>query len=87
MKIDATDFRVREGQTVSLQKWPTTVAPMYRLKAQHQELLGEQVAQLRVREFFRFRDEFNTKKLPACPAAREGSNRCEVGLFRSICGD
>jgi PPK2 family polyphosphate:nucleotide phosphotransferase len=46
MKIDSKDFRVREGHEVSLKKWPTTVAPVYKSKEQYQELLGEHVAQL-----------------------------------------
>jgi PPK2 family polyphosphate:nucleotide phosphotransferase len=46
MKIDSKDFRVREGDEVSLRKWPTTVAPVYRSKAHYKELLEEHVAKL-----------------------------------------
>ncbi len=29
MQIDSSDFRVREGDTVNLRKWPTRVKPVY----------------------------------------------------------
>src|SRR5471032_841489 len=41
MKIDSSDFRVREGDEVSLQKWPTDVTPVYKSKHQYKELLEE----------------------------------------------
>jgi PPK2 family polyphosphate:nucleotide phosphotransferase len=46
MKINPKDFRVREGEAVHLQKWPTSVRPVYESKEQYQKLLGEHVAQL-----------------------------------------
>ncbi|MFI5023601.1 MAG: ADP-polyphosphate phosphotransferase [Alphaproteobacteria bacterium] len=46
MKINSKDFRVREGDEVNLEKWPTTVDPAYKSKEQYQELLREHVAQL-----------------------------------------
>jgi PPK2 family polyphosphate:nucleotide phosphotransferase len=46
MKISSKDFRVQEGETVQLKKWPTRVNPVYQSKEQYQELLGEQVAEL-----------------------------------------
>ena len=46
MKINAKDFRVREGGEVNLKKWPTIVDPVYKSKEQYQELLSEHVAQL-----------------------------------------
>jgi PPK2 family polyphosphate:nucleotide phosphotransferase len=46
MKIKSNDFRVREGDQVDLQKWPTIVKPVYQSKEQYQKLLGEHVAQL-----------------------------------------
>ena len=46
MKIDAKDFRVREGDKVNLKKWPTQVDPIYDSKEQYQKLLGEHVAEL-----------------------------------------
>jgi PPK2 family polyphosphate:nucleotide phosphotransferase len=46
MKIDAADYRVREGDTVHLAKWPTKVAPAYRDSADYQSILNEHVAKL-----------------------------------------
>jgi PPK2 family polyphosphate:nucleotide phosphotransferase len=46
MKIDANEFRVREGDKVDLKKWPTLIDPVYDSKEQYQELLGEHIAQL-----------------------------------------
>ena len=46
MKINAKDFRVREGDEVDLKKWPTIVEPVYKSKSQYEELLGEHVARL-----------------------------------------
>ena len=46
MKISSNDFRVREGDEVDLQKWPTIVEPVYKSKEHYQKLLEEHVAQL-----------------------------------------
>jgi PPK2 family polyphosphate:nucleotide phosphotransferase len=46
MKIDTKDFRVEEGETVDLKKWPTLVKPVYKSKKQYQSLLAEQVEEL-----------------------------------------
>ena len=46
MHIDSDDFRVPEGDTVSLRHWPTKVDPVYTSKEQYHELLSEHVAQL-----------------------------------------
>ncbi|PRC91429.1 ADP-polyphosphate phosphotransferase [Solimicrobium silvestre] len=46
MKINSKDFRVSEGDKVSLQKWPTKVDAVYQTKKQYQQLLHEHVAQL-----------------------------------------
>ena len=46
MKINSKDFRLREGDEVNLEKWPTKVDPVYQSKEQYQELLDEHVAQL-----------------------------------------
>jgi PPK2 family polyphosphate:nucleotide phosphotransferase len=46
MKINSKDLRVREGDEVSLEKWPTLVDPVYKSKEQYQKLLGEHVAEL-----------------------------------------
>ncbi len=46
MKIDCKDFRVREGDHVHLEKWPTKVDPVYKSKDQYESLLEEHVAKL-----------------------------------------
>jgi PPK2 family polyphosphate:nucleotide phosphotransferase len=46
MKINAKDFRVREGEKVRLKKWPTKVAPVYKSKRQYEELLADHVQSL-----------------------------------------
>jgi PPK2 family polyphosphate:nucleotide phosphotransferase len=46
MKIDPEDFRVPEGGSVNLRKWPTIVKPVYGSKERYQEILEEHVAQL-----------------------------------------
>jgi polyphosphate kinase 2 (PPK2 family) len=46
MKINAKDFRVKEGARVKLKKWPTLVKPVCKSKGQYQELLGEHVDEL-----------------------------------------
>src|SRR5262245_18391135 len=46
MKIPSIDFRVREGEKVTLKKWPTLVTPIYKSKEQYKQLLEEHVNQL-----------------------------------------
>ena len=46
MKIDIEDFRVREDHKVDLDKWPTTVDPVYKSKAHYKELLAQDVNEL-----------------------------------------
>lgn len=46
MRIDVKDFRVREGDKVHLEKWPTKVDPVYKSKDQYKSLLQEYVAKL-----------------------------------------
>jgi PPK2 family polyphosphate:nucleotide phosphotransferase len=50
MKIHTKDFRVREGDEVDLEKWPTKVDPVYKSKEQYQKLLEEHVAQLSLQQ-------------------------------------
>jgi PPK2 family polyphosphate:nucleotide phosphotransferase len=45
-KIDPNDFRVRPGKTVDLDKWPTTVKPVYHSHKKYQALLTEDVVKL-----------------------------------------
>jgi PPK2 family polyphosphate:nucleotide phosphotransferase len=46
MKIDSKDFRVAEGHSVKLERWPTLVKPFYKSKKDYQDLLHEHVARL-----------------------------------------
>ncbi len=46
MKIKSNDYRVREGEDVDLNKWPTRIDPVCRSKEQYAKLLEEHVAQL-----------------------------------------
>jgi PPK2 family polyphosphate:nucleotide phosphotransferase len=46
MKVRSTEFRVEEGQKIDLDKWPTSVEPVYESKKQYQKLLSNHVAQL-----------------------------------------
>ena len=46
MKIDSKDFRVKEGQEVDLDKWPTDIAHVYDSKHEYHEMLDEHVARL-----------------------------------------
>src|ERR1035438_3035359 len=39
--IRSKDFRVRSGEKVRLEDWPTTVKPVYKSKKQYQEILHE----------------------------------------------
>jgi PPK2 family polyphosphate:nucleotide phosphotransferase len=45
-KVASSDFRVRSGQHVRLNRWPTRVDPVYRSKEQYEELLASNVEQL-----------------------------------------
>src|ERR1039457_2531543 len=46
MKINSKDFRVRSGENVELQEWPTDVKPYYKSKKRYQELLEEHIGEL-----------------------------------------
>ena len=46
MEIHARDFRVHEGDTVNLKKWPTKIDPVYKSNEQYETLLREHVEQL-----------------------------------------
>ncbi|HEV2675419.1 MAG TPA: ADP-polyphosphate phosphotransferase [Aliidongia sp.] len=46
MKIDAKDFRVREGDTVDLRQWPTLVDPIYSSKEHYRQILDDHVLRL-----------------------------------------
>ena len=46
MHIESGDYRVREGVSVDLKKWPTRVDPVYETPAQYQKLLNKHVKAL-----------------------------------------
>src|ERR1700734_1219550 len=46
MHIKSSDFRVRAGERVDLQKWPTLVDPVYETNEEYQELLRRHVEAL-----------------------------------------
>jgi PPK2 family polyphosphate:nucleotide phosphotransferase len=46
MNIDSDDFRVGEGKTINLKKWPTEVQPYYKSKKHLETLLRERIEQL-----------------------------------------
>jgi PPK2 family polyphosphate:nucleotide phosphotransferase len=46
LKLHPDDFRVKEGSTVKLGKWPTFVQPAYTSSAQYQHILADHVTQL-----------------------------------------
>jgi PPK2 family polyphosphate:nucleotide phosphotransferase len=50
MKIHSKDFRVPEGDTVDLKKWPTKIDPVYKSKEQYKKLLQDHVDQLSARQ-------------------------------------
>ena len=49
-RIDISRFRVPEGRTVDLKKWPTRVEPLYDSKEQYRQLLAEHVERLAERQ-------------------------------------
>jgi PPK2 family polyphosphate:nucleotide phosphotransferase len=46
MKLHSKDFRVKEGEKVRLQKWPTRVKPVYKSEKQYNKLLASDTSQL-----------------------------------------
>jgi PPK2 family polyphosphate:nucleotide phosphotransferase len=46
MKIDPEDFRVPEGKTFHIGKWPTRVKPFYKSKDEYQDMLRDHTARL-----------------------------------------
>ena len=46
MKIHSDDFRVAEGKSVHLGKWPTRIKPVYKSKDDYQKMLGDHVQRL-----------------------------------------
>jgi PPK2 family polyphosphate:nucleotide phosphotransferase len=46
VKINSRDYRVPEGETVNLKKWPTSVKPVYKSAKHYKKRLEEHVEQL-----------------------------------------
>jgi PPK2 family polyphosphate:nucleotide phosphotransferase len=46
MKIHSDDFRVAEGKSVHLGKWPTRIKPVYKSKDDYQKMLRDHVQRL-----------------------------------------
>jgi polyphosphate kinase 2 (PPK2 family) len=46
MKIDITDFRVREGDRVDLKKWPTEIKSIYNSSKHYKKHLAEHIDKL-----------------------------------------
>ncbi|SMH71127.1 ADP-polyphosphate phosphotransferase [Candidatus Nitrosotalea okcheonensis] len=46
MKINSKDFRVKPGEKVRLNKWPTVVKPVYKSKDQYKQILCEHIKEL-----------------------------------------
>src|SRR5246500_2259213 len=57
MNIDISDFRVRQGQTVDLKKWRTSVRPFYKSKEHYEELLGEHIQRLKKQQNLLYADD------------------------------
>jgi PPK2 family polyphosphate:nucleotide phosphotransferase len=57
MAIDITRFRVPEGRTVDLKKWPTRVRPLYGSKSRYEARLAEHVKQLSERQDLLYADD------------------------------
>jgi len=45
-KIESSEFRVRPGDDVDLEQWPTRVAPICETKKEYKKLLGKKVKEL-----------------------------------------
>jgi len=46
VKINSVDYLVRPGKKVELDRWPTSVKPVYRSKDEYKQLLGEHIEEL-----------------------------------------
>ena len=56
MKIHAKDFRVAEGDTVDLKKWPTKVDPVYTSKDQYKVILEGHIEKLSAQQQLLYAD-------------------------------
>jgi PPK2 family polyphosphate:nucleotide phosphotransferase len=56
MKIDIKKFRVREGKTVKLKKWPTKVKSFYKSKDDYKTILETHIQELSARQSLLYAD-------------------------------
>src|SRR5665213_2449524 len=56
MKIESKKFRVREGETVRLKKWPTRVKPFYKSKEDYKTVLEAHIQELSARQSLLYAD-------------------------------
>jgi PPK2 family polyphosphate:nucleotide phosphotransferase len=56
MKIESRKFRVREGETVQLKKWPTRVKPSYKSKKNYKVVLETHIRNLSARQDLLYAD-------------------------------
>ena len=57
MNIDINDFRVAENGKLELNKWPTSVEPVYQSKKEYKKLLEAQVDALREQQELQYADD------------------------------
>jgi PPK2 family polyphosphate:nucleotide phosphotransferase len=50
-------FRVREGETVDLKKWPTKVSPFFKSKKEYRTLLADHIEELSAQQNLLFADD------------------------------
>jgi PPK2 family polyphosphate:nucleotide phosphotransferase len=50
MKIESNKFRVSEGKTVKLKKWPTKVRPFYKSREDYKKILETHIQELSARQ-------------------------------------
>jgi len=81
MKIHSKDFRVHDGDTVNLKKWPTKIDPVYKSKEQYKTLLQEHVAQLSTQQELLYGSDRYAVLLifQAMDAAGKDGAICDVG--------
>ena len=56
MKIEIKPFRVREGKTVKLKKWPTQTKPIYKSKEDYKTILETHIKELSARQSLLYAD-------------------------------
>jgi PPK2 family polyphosphate:nucleotide phosphotransferase len=56
MKIESKSFRVREGESVKLKRWPTRVKPFYKSKDDYKTILETHIRELSARQSLLYAD-------------------------------